>query len=105
VQLSKNECIDTSSCFQVEVGSSQSPIFSNLVLFPNPSKGTIHLSSIPFSEKLQIQLYNLNGELLFENNLTHKNEFTLELPNATGIYILKIESEKGSAVFKVVKSD
>jgi hypothetical protein len=105
VQLNKNECVVTSKCFQVEVGSSQSSIFSNMMLFPNPSKGKINLTHIPLSEQLKIQLYNLNGELLIENNFSNTTEIVLELPNATGIYMLKVESEKGKAVYKVIKSD
>ena len=103
VQLNKNQCVDTSICIQVELGNATSFRFPYVNIFPNPTNGIVHISHLPENENLAIQLYNLNGVLLYENRLFNERETTLALPIEAGVYILKIESKKGRGAYRLVK--
>ncbi|CAM1345687.1 GEVED domain-containing protein [Tenacibaculum amylolyticum] len=50
----------------------------------------------------KIKVYSLLGEQLFNTKLNPKNKHTIELPNtACGIYLIKLQTEKGIGVKKI----
>lgn len=74
----------------------------NLNLFPNPANDRLYLES-KFQVK-SLRLYNLSGQLLWLNNEAFTG--TKNIPVATlqqGIYLLRIETEKGIGTQKFVK--
>lgn len=77
---------------------------SDLVIYPNPSKGVFQFEGLPIGE-LDYGLRDSQGKLLF---LT-KSEFTngyLELDLRSipsGIYYLELQTSKGSGVLKLMK--
>ena len=90
---------------QTTYQSLTNPIFDfdeSVKIYPNPTNGIININS-NFNIK-SIELYDVQGRILeksFENNTTT----TLNLSNRqSGIYFVKITSDKGSKVEKVVKN-
>ena len=90
---------------QTTYQSLSNPIFEfdeSVKIFPNPTNGIININS-EFNLK-SIELYDVQGRILeksFENNSTT----TLNISKRqNGIYFMKITSDKGSKVEKVVKN-
>lgn len=76
----------------------QSPSFT---LFPNPSSSFIQIESDSEYEKL-ISIYDLNGRLILEKQMTGQS-FRLELPDLrNGIYILELKEENYSSHQKIM---
>lgn len=78
----------------------------NLRVFPNPSKGSFSISGIASDKPLQLEVRDVHGKLVFEENGISKdlNSFALGVEN--GIYfvtVLDMES-KGFVVEKLVVS-
>lgn len=68
---------------------------TNIMAFPNPTNGVIN-----FSEPSNVQIYDLQGRLVFNQ----KQTTTADLSNQTkGIYILKITANNQTATQKIIK--
>ncbi|MDO6598494.1 T9SS type A sorting domain-containing protein [Oceanihabitans sp. 2_MG-2023] len=74
----------------------------NVDLFPNPVIDKLFLT-FKTSEKINYQLINLNGQLLFEGKFNEQND-TVNLSRIpSGIYFLKLETLNRSIVKKIIK--
>ena len=71
----------------------------DLVVYPNPTSGSVHVSTDAMVEKIQV--FSVNGQLL-------KTEFQSEISLAdlnTGSYLLQITTSKGITSRRVAKVD
>lgn len=73
----------------------------SISVYPNPTKGIINISC---SNSIKsVQLFDIQGRLL-QTNLVNENQTTLNISNnSNGIYFIKVISDKGIAVQKIVK--
>jgi uncharacterized repeat protein (TIGR01451 family) len=76
--------------------------FDNSVkVYPNPAHSQINISCN--STIQSVSLYDIQGRLL-ETDLANSNEFTFDISGkSNGVYFIKITSDKGSKVEKIVK--
>ena len=74
---------------------------SNIKIYPNPSSSIIHISS-QRNPLLSIEVFNLLGE----NILTRNTDLeTVDISHLdTGIYLLKMYTERGATVKKIIKN-
>lgn len=74
---------------------------ASLSVYPNPTSSILNISSDNTIES--IELYDIQGRIL-EKSFQNSNAVILDISNRqSGIYFLKITSDKGSKVEKVVK--
>ncbi len=82
---------------------------SDVIIYPNPNDGVFNLKINQF-ENLKIEIINIMGEKVYFQKLTTNNEqrttinYQLSTNLASGIYLLKIISEKGTVIKKFVKN-
>lgn len=69
----------------------------DIAIFPNPTSG---IFSIEGNDIKEVAIYNTNGGMI-ENNATRKIDLTAQ---PDGIYILKIKTDRGVIVDRVVKN-
>jgi len=74
----------------------------NIIVYPNPSAGIIHLEKISRFEK--IELYTMLGEVVFcKTNASLASELFLNIADkAPGIYFLKLSNESTSITKKII---
>jgi hypothetical protein len=75
--------------------------FSNVNLYPNPVKNTLHISNA--TNLRSIEVYSVQGQLM----LTQKNQFTtVDMSSLkSGLYFVKlIDNANNSSTFKIVKN-
>lgn len=70
--------------------------------FPNPTSGKITLKTAE-AEVYQIQVYSHISRLIDEQNVFIEREFEMELQGPAGVYVVRVSSEQGSSIFKVIK--
>jgi hypothetical protein len=91
---------DAETVFQ----SLNNPDFQNdasISVYPNPTNGIVTVNSN--NSIKSIQLYDVQGRLL-QTNLVNENETTIDVSTkAKGVYFLKILSDKGMKVEKIVR--
>ncbi|MDR1951679.1 MAG: T9SS type A sorting domain-containing protein [Bacteroidales bacterium] len=70
-------------------------------VFPNPSNGTIFVESL---ENVVIgwEIYDLSGKRLLQKTC-RETQFSINLPERTGIYILLLHTEKGLVSKKIIR--
>jgi hypothetical protein len=89
------------------VGIEENFEYDNLSIYPNPTTGLLNVSfDIEKSEKLEVQLTNMNGQILQTETRDgfsgrYQNNFNLN-NYPKGVYLLSIISDKGKVDKKVV---
>ena len=74
---------------------------NSISVSPNPSKSIVNING-NFNIK-SVQLYDVQGRLL-QTNLVNENQTSIDISEKSkGIYFLKITSDKGIKVEKIVK--
>lgn len=75
-----------------------------ILAFPNPTTSVINLKSTVNNSIKSIKLFTMTGSLILSKENINSPQFSLSLNNAIqGIYILKIFTEKGIVVKKIIK--
>jgi PKD repeat protein len=94
VQLTTNGCVSVSDCYPF--GALNNPNFDlneSISIHPNPTTGTLFISSSLEVEKIEI--YNTLGQLI-----SNKPDLSQQ---SKGLYFIKITTEKGSIIRKIIK--
>lgn len=107
VIISSNNCSDTSNCRQVTIGNITELESSKILIYPNPNTGFFKLkfekeNTPNLNRKLQIEVMNSYGALVFKKELANENETEIKLEQPTGIYFLHVKWDNGSAVSKFI---
>ena len=75
----------------------------NIAIYPNPSAG-IFTISLGDNTATKLQVYDVSGKIIFEEKQAIQFDYKLDLSStATGIYFVKIESDKQSIVKRIIK--
>mgnify|MGYP000454035027 FL=1 len=105
VVVTKNGCTDTSSCFSIMfVGTNENSKNGNITVYPNPSSGIVNIDFSQIKGVKNIRLTDLSGKLVYEENNIVKDNFRMNFSKtlASGIYNLKVETEKESKTIKLI---
>ena len=74
---------------------------ASISIYPNPTIGNVNIKCN--NNIKSVQLYDVQGRLL-QTNLVNENQTLLDISNhSSGVYFLKIVSDKGIGVHKIVK--
>ncbi len=76
---------------------------SEVSLFPNPTFQNVTVTFNKILEKATVQVLNLTGALVHQQNVTNVDQTIVELPNRTGIYFVRVLAKEQVMTFKVVK--
>ncbi|MGB0430287.1 MAG: T9SS type A sorting domain-containing protein, partial [Bacteroidia bacterium] len=69
-------------------------------VFPNPSNGAVNVVVPNHTGLLNVQVVSMSGQVVFNQN-SNQNQFTIQ-GLAKGIYTVRVESEQGVSVKKLV---
>lgn len=102
VAISKGGCVDTSACATIANIGLEGHKESFFELYPNPSTGEINLEVPRDFFKGQLEVYSLQGRLVYRSILSEgkKQKFNFNLPQ--GAYLIKILSTSGAIEEKVL---
>jgi len=78
--------------------------FENSILtFPNPAKDRINLdATLIFNPGMQFEMINSTGSIVDKGVLSDA-QTSLEMPSKSGVYFLKLKSNKGTYVSRIIK--
>ena len=75
-------------------------INDKILVFPNPTNDKLNLS---IEENAVIDIINIQGQIVYSKSLTEKSN-SLDLSNlVSGVYTLKIKTDRGIAIRKLIK--
>ncbi|MFD0932459.1 T9SS type A sorting domain-containing protein [Psychroflexus salinarum] len=75
-----------------------------LNVYPNPTKGSFKISGQDLAQGAGVEIYNILGQQVYKRDF--KGQSTIEINDFnsnTGIYLIKIETNKGKTTLKLVK--
>jgi len=104
----KNDCgtgpasdilkINVSDCSGIEENE-----ISNLQLYPNPTKGNFNLKLESLSNKTNVEILNINGQVIFTKSYsTYNISDNISLKQIKGVYMVKIFTEKQLFIKKLI---
>jgi hypothetical protein len=104
IDIQVNNC--SSARFGEDVDSTvEEDVYSQSIVFPNPSIGTYTLNRSENTDINLIQVFSISGEIVRQFNVSDSNENILidiqDQPN--GIYLLKVNSSDSSKNFRLIK--
>ena len=68
-------------------------------IYPNPNNGSFFLASNNSEQSIRsLQIFSLQGKLLFDQKITSSNQEIKTDALSAGIYLLKLESENGAVL-------
>ena len=76
---------------------------SSLNAYPNPTTGKISLVLGKRYANTNVEVSNIIGQVIFSNNYKGEQNLDLILEGGTGVYFIKVKTEEGEALIKVVK--
>ena len=96
VQLTTNGCVSLSDCYSLtDLGIIKLEDGTKVYFYPSPTKGKIFIANIDLDTIKEVSIYNILGTLV-----TNK----LDLVGQTsGLYFVKIITDKGTFVQKLIK--
>ena len=77
---------------------------SSFTLYPNPANNKITIANnINLIYESIIYIYDIRGKLMISNTLNNQNSIEIDISSLSkGIYMIKIRTEKGIAIKKLV---
>lgn len=77
---------------------------NGIKVYPNPSNGTINLNINDFTGKINIQLFDIKGQVVYSDyNVDFSLEKTINFNKlSTGLYILKVSSDNLNYTEKII---
>jgi hypothetical protein len=74
-------------------------------IYPNPTNGLIKIEDKSVKGEVNVELYSGNGQLMLTRSFGENEEMSLDISDyATGIYTVKVNSEKGLDVKRIMKN-
>ena len=105
VMITKNGCMETSTCVNVTgVSITEVAFDSNVQAYPNPTEGEITIDLGKVYEDVSVKIMTTTGQVVSSKMFTTTNQFELAVDGTAGLYILEIQTKTGErAIIKVTK--
>ena len=70
---------------------------NSIKIYPNPSNGTFLINSIGLNKELNVEIYNISGQMIYQN-ISNDEIINVDMNNAAkGVYLIRITS--GANIF------
>lgn len=105
VMITKNGCMETSSCTNVTgVSISEVKFNSTVTAYPNPTEGLITVELGQVYEDITVRIMTTTGQLVRSQEFATTDKFELAIQEQAGLYIVEIQTKTGErAILKVTK--
>ncbi len=97
VIVTENGCTDTSSCYPMNNASIDGLTQTPFRIYPNPTEGliTIEFDHTNNSSDNQVQVYDVQGRVIEQFEITQTETAQFELNGQPGLYMVKITNQDG----------
>jgi len=76
-------------------------VYTDFEIYPNPAKGNFNISFSNYEKGLQVEIYSILGNKVFENNNITTKEVNISNLQS-GVYLVKITKDSESKIKKVI---
>ncbi|NME70986.1 T9SS type A sorting domain-containing protein [Flammeovirga aprica] len=83
--------------------SLESELSKEMKLFPNPAKGNVTLRVPAIEGEMELVVVSSSGQVLKVENITGLQQYKIDISNLnTGVYILKVNTESGIGIQRLI---
>lgn len=103
VEITKNGCSATSSCYEVKtLGTADFELENSLKLYPNPTKDFVTIE-INARDNTKLKIFGSNGQSVLSKELKNGSNTVSISHLSSNVYLFEISNESGKTVKKVIK--
>lgn len=105
LQVSQNNCVDTSECINVfGLGIKDNNINPLLEIYPNPSSNELNISHLGGEKITSIVIYNMHGKKVLEKSIKWQNSLNINIaPLEKGLYAIKVSTTNKQFIQTFIK--
>jgi hypothetical protein len=104
VEVTQNNCVDTSACYSItSVGIVENSFGNDLLIYPNPTNGNFSIDLRLVYESVTLSVTDINGKLVQSNSYNNSQLIDIKIEEPAGVYLLMVESGDKKAVISIVK--
>lgn len=104
VQISKNNCTDTSECIEtITQGIPSNMHKGGIRVYPNPTTGQLYLEFTTRVPEVEIQVKNPLGQIVQTKTFSGSAAIPIQLSGPPGIYLLVVKGQSGQRTLRVTK--
>ena len=104
VEITKNDCVDTSDCIAVtNVGLNENVFGKELLVYPNPTDGVSIIELGQVFHDVRVTVRNSLGKLVSKQQFENSDTVEIEILGESGLYTLEINADGKKEVLKVIK--
>ncbi|MBT7827915.1 MAG: T9SS type A sorting domain-containing protein [Bacteroidetes bacterium] len=105
VEIQKENCLDTSNCYYIEISSIKENSFAEkLNVFPNPTSGSLKVDLGKVHENIFVHITDEMGQTITSSSHSNTSEIDLIIRAKAGTYYIIISNGVGQrAVLQIVK--
>jgi len=105
VEVTKNGCPDTSSCYAINTLGISDDVHSGISLFPNPTNGNVYLNTESWNGGVEVQVLDLTGKILATNTHSSNLLLPIEMNYPSGMYLVSVKLGDGrQRIFRIIKN-
>lgn len=93
----------STNCSGVTTKTNTIPSLVGLTSYPNPTSKDITIDFGKVYQKTSIQVKNITGQTVLNKNVQNNSMTSLELEGPSGLYLVKIQTEEGLSILKIIK--
>lgn len=96
VEITLNGCVDTSACIEHLYSNTENQYLQSMInIFPNPTDGNFTIDLGEIYQEIQVEIYSLDGKLITNQSFNNQQQINAKIKEISGLYQLKITTEKG----------
>ncbi|HIP32285.1 MAG TPA: T9SS type A sorting domain-containing protein [Crocinitomicaceae bacterium] len=76
--------------------------FDDVSIYPNPTNGLVNID-FGAVQSARISVININGQLVYQENISNQDNYSFEFDGISGIYFLEIKNEDKRRIVKLIK--
>ena len=86
------------------LGESLEELTSSINIYPNPVNDRLYIETLTLTQTLTVEIYDVYGRRQVTETPSHQGNLVIDLSNLkSGIYFVKINTEKGNVVKRIIK--
>ncbi|MGI5974535.1 MAG: T9SS type A sorting domain-containing protein [Paludibacter sp.] len=105
VEVTQNNCTDTSDCYEItNVGILENTFDNNITVYPNPTDGILIIDLGETLPEFIVSITDVSGKLLKQSTYKNTQKLELNLDIQPGFYLLTIDLENKKAIRRLIKN-
>ena len=103
VEVTQNNCVDTSVCVTIStVGISENPIFKGVSIYPNPTQNIVNIN-LGNLRDVSLKVFNIQNQLIYHKESINTPIYKFELKEAAGVYLIELSTDGEKQQYKLIK--